>query len=221
MKGLIITASVLFLVAIASAADVPLPIINYEGTVNNIIKEAQDEALRTAEALQVQYKVIVVEPLQQVDTAVIKIEDRRQENDNCVAAKDQEVELVVDTFHEELNVCGIIAAKTSVEIMNDVNSATQQLVFDGYDVLKLYQKCQNYKNIVLKNSCYAKLSIKATLYLKNARRSIKTIKGANKRVSAVFTQSDACTNNAAEKAVTDLDLISVDVETCITKTQFI
>ncbi|XP_053952396.1 uncharacterized protein LOC128859388 [Anastrepha ludens] len=218
MKTLIFKTLVLYLSAIAiSAADVPVPIDNYEGMVNDLVKEAQDAALKTAEALEVQYKVTVVEPLDQVDTAVQKIEERREEDANCVAPKDPEIDLVVDTLHEELMACGVVAARTSAQIMIDVNEATQQLVFDGYDLLKLYQKCKNYKNSVLKSTCYTKLSIKATLYLRNSRRSIKTIKQSKQRVPDVFTDANICTNNSADKAVIELESIQVEVDSCINK----
>lgn len=189
--------------------------MNYEGIVDDIIKEAQEITVNTANALQTQYKVIVVEPLHQVDTAAQNIENRREEDVSCVEAKDPEVEEIVNTLHDEMIVCGSIAAQTSVEIMNDVNSATQQLVFDGYDVLKLYKKCKNYKNSVLRSSCYAKLSIKATLYIRNSRRSIKTIKEANKRVPDVFVDADACTHKSADKAIVELNVVQSEVDACI------
>lgn len=195
-----------------------MPNVNYEGIVDDFIKEAQATTIRTANALQLQYKIIVVEPTNQVDTVVQNIEDRREESPKCVEVKEPEVEIVVDNFHDEINVCGSIAVKTSEGIMNDVNTATQEIVFDGYNVLKLYQKCKNYKNSILKNSCYAKLTVKATLYIKNTRRSINTIKGAKSRVPAVFSEADECTHKAADLAIVQLNAILTEVASCINET---
>lgn len=192
-----------------------LPNVNYEGIVDDLIKKAQDLTIRTANALELQYKIIVVEPTNQVDTAVQNVEDRREESPKCVEVKDPEVQIVVDNLHNEINGCGAIAVKTSARIMNDVNAATQQIVFDGYDVLKLYQKCKSYKNSILKSSCYAKLSVKVTLYIKNSRRSINTIKGANHRVPAVFSEADECTHKAADLAIVELNAIHTEIVSCI------
>ncbi|XP_011206418.1 uncharacterized protein LOC105228319 isoform X1 [Bactrocera dorsalis] len=210
--------TVILLICLANvigANKVVLPKVNYEGIVDDFIKEAQEITIKTANALESQYKIIVVEPTNQVDAVVQNIEDRREESPKCVEVKDPEVQIVVDSLHDEINVCGAIAVKTSAGIMNDVNAATQQIVLDGYDVLKLYQKCKNYKNSVLKNSCYAKLSIKVTLYIKNSRRSINTIKGAKHRVPAVFSEADDCTHTAADLAIVDLNAIHTDVVSCI------
>ncbi|XP_011183454.1 uncharacterized protein LOC105212837 isoform X2 [Zeugodacus cucurbitae] len=213
MKVLI--AIIIICVANTGATQVVLKNVNYEGIVDDLIKEAQEITIRTANALQLQYKIIVVEPTNQVDSAVQSIEDRREESPKCVEVKDPDVQIVVTSLHDEINVCGAIAAKTSAGIMNDINAATQQIVFDGYDVLKLYQKCKNYKNSILKSSCYAKLSVKVTLYIKNSRRSINTIKGANHRVPAVFSEADECTHKAADLAITELDDIHTEIVSCI------
>ncbi|XP_037938492.1 uncharacterized protein LOC119671792 [Teleopsis dalmanni] len=193
-------------------------VVNYEGLVNDMINDAKNSAVQTGVALEHQYENIVVDPLHQVEEAVDSIESRREESDTCVAAENEVVEAVVNTMHDEMNVCGIVAAKTSAEIMIDVNAATQQIIFDGIDVARTYQKCRNYKNPVLKNSCYVKLSVKGGLYMKNARKSMKVINDSkNVRVPAVFTDADSCTHVASDKAVEDLNNVHTSIDSCIVK----
>lgn len=207
----------LCLVAV-NAGTINYDTIDYEVMVDGVLSEMGQIARDAAVALQHQVEEIVFDPLQQVDTAVETIEARREESDVCVAAQDENVAATVDAMHRDMAVCGVVAAKTSADIMIDISAATQQLVFDGYDVLTTYRKCQNYKNSVLKNSCYARLTIKATLYMNNARKSIKTIKeSTNERIPAVMTDADTCTHSAAEIAVHQLDTINTTIDYCISK----
>lgn len=201
-----------------NAGTIAQPPINYEGMVNDVIAEVEQIAKDAAVALQHQVDEIVFDPLNQVEAAVESIEELREESDECVAAEDENVVATVDAMHKDMSVCGTVAAKNSAEIISDVSAATQQLVFDGYDVLKTYQKCQKYTNSVLKNSCYARLTVKATLYMKNARRSIKTIQeSTNERIPAVVAEADTCTHVAADVAVEELDNIHAKVSDCIAK----
>lgn len=192
--------------------------VNYEGMVNDVVGEMGQIAKDAAVALQHQVEEIVFDPLQQIETAVESIEARREESEECVAKEDEHVAVIVDDMHKEMQVCGVVAAKTSAEIMNDINAATQQLLFDGYDVVRTYQRCQNYKNSVLKSSCYARLTIKATLYMKNARRSIKTIRqSTNERIPAVMVDSNECTHTAADSAIHELDNVHASIDSCVGK----
>lgn len=185
--------------------------------VNGIINEAGDLAVQTVRALEHQLEEIVLEPLNQVEAMVQSIEERAIESEECVAAEEHLVAETVDNMHSEMISCGVVAAQESAQIATDVTMASKQLVFDGYEVLALYNKCRNYKNSVLKNSCYARLSIKATLYMNNARKSIKTIKGAKGRVPEVFTSAETCTNTAAEEAVLVLENVHNEIDACINK----
>lgn len=207
----------LCLVAVNAGA-IPNAPINYEGMVDDVLAEMGQLAKEAAVALQHAVEDIVLDPLHQVEEAVQSIEALRAESDVCVAAEEEKVSATVDAMHRDMAVCGVVAAKTSAEIMSDVSEATQQLVFDGYDVLSTYQKCQKYNNSVLKNSCYARLTIKATLYMNNARKSIKTIReSTSERIPAVVTDADACTATAAETAVYELDNIHAVIDSCIAK----
>lgn len=201
-----------------NAGTVVQPPINYDGMIDDVLAEMGQIAKEAAVALQHQVEEMVLDPLQQVEAAVESIEVLREENDECVAAEDKKVAAAVDAMHKDMSVCGAAAAKASAEIMIDISAATQQLVFDGYDVLRTYQKCQSYKNSILKNSCYARLSVKATLYLKNARKSIKTIKkSTNERIPAVVSDADSCTHEAADDAISELDNIQATINACIAK----
>ena len=205
------------LVAVNAGTIAQLP-MNYEGMVDDILVEVGQIAKETAVALQHQVEEIVLEPLQQVEAAVQSIDDLREENNDCVAAEEEKVAATVDVMHKDMAVCGTVAAKESAEIMIEVNAAVQQLVFDGYDVLMTYQKCKSYKNQVLKNSCYARLTVKATLYAKNSRKSINTIKeSTNERIPLVVNEADVCTHSAADVAVTELDNIHATINVCIAK----
>ncbi|XP_075157869.1 uncharacterized protein LOC142231135 [Haematobia irritans] len=205
----------LFLVA-AQAGTIDNAAINYEGMVDDILTEMGQIAKDAAVALQHSVEDIVLDPLHQVEEAVQSIEARREENHECVAAEEEKVAATVDAMHRDMGVCGVVAAKSSAQIMSDISEATQQLVFDGYDVLSTYNKCRNYKNSVLKNSCYARLTIKATLYMNNARKSIKTIrKSTSERLPAVVSDADVCTHTAAEVAVLELENIHNTIDSCI------
>lgn len=203
------------LVAVNAGSINPMS-VNYEGMVDDILTEAGQIAKDVAVALQHQVEEIVLDPLHQVEAAVQSIDDLRVENDACVAAQDEHVVSTVDIMHKDMAKCGTKAAKESADIMIEVNAAVQQLVFDGYDVLKTYQKCQKYTNSVLKNSCYARLTIKATLYMANARKSIKTIKqSTSESIPNVVTDADVCTHTAADIAVMELENIHATVNACI------
>ncbi|XP_005182249.1 uncharacterized protein LOC101894156 [Musca domestica] len=207
----------LCLVAV-NAGTIAQPPVNYEGMVDDVLNEMGQIAKEAAVALQHAVEDIVLDPLQQVDEAVESIEALRAESDECVAAEDERVAATVDAMHREMNVCGVVAAKTSAEIMSDISAATQQLVFGGYDVLTTYRKCQNYKNQILKKTCYANLTVKATLYLNSSRKSIRTIReSTNERIPAVVNDADACTHTAAESAVLELDNIHANIDSCIAK----
>ncbi|XP_073831701.1 uncharacterized protein [Musca autumnalis] len=202
----------------ANAGTIAQPPVNYEGMVDDILSEMGQIAKETAVALQHAVEDIVLDPLQQVDEAVQSIEALRVESDVCVAAEEEKVSATVDTMHHDMAVCGVVAAQTSAEIMSDISAATQQLVFGGYDVITTYRKCQKYKNQILKKSCYASLTVKATLYMNNARKSIKTIKKTtSERIPAVVTDADACTHTAADVAVYELENIHATVNACIGK----
>ncbi|XP_073835713.1 uncharacterized protein [Musca autumnalis] len=212
----IFTVLALCLVA-ANAGTISQPPVNYEGMVDDILHEMGQIAKETAVALQHAVEDIVLDPLHQVEEVVESIEALRVESDECVAAEEEKVSATVDAMHRDIGVCGVVAAKTSAEIMSDVSAATQQLVFGGYDVVTTYRKCQKYKNQILKKSCYANLTIKATLYMNNARKSIKTIRQSKERVPAIVSDADACTHTAAEVAVHELENIHATVNACIGK----
>uniref|UniRef100_A0A1I8NWA0 Protein TsetseEP domain-containing protein n=1 Tax=Stomoxys calcitrans TaxID=35570 RepID=A0A1I8NWA0_STOCA len=202
----------------ANAGAIDNAAINYEGMVDDVLAEMGQIAKDAAVALQHGVEEIVMDPLHQVEEAVENIEARRPESEECVAAQDEKVAATVDTMHQDMGVCGVIAAKTSAEIMSDISAATQQLVFGGYDVVSTYRRCQRYTNSVLKNSCYARLTIKATLYMTNARKSIKTIrKSTNERIPAAIADADACTHTAAEVAIHELDNVHATIDSCIAK----
>ncbi|XP_067637315.1 uncharacterized protein [Eurosta solidaginis] len=204
--------------SVASSAKVLQPAVNYEGTVESLIKEAETISLQTAKRFELQFKEIVLEPIDTVDSALQMIEDRREENSNCVEAKNSDVELVVDKLYENMNICVTTAAKESAAIMIDVNSAVQQLGFDGYKILRLYQKCKNYKNSILKSTCYTKLTIQTTLYIKYGRKSINTIKRVNSRIPPVFAEANICTHNSSREAVTKSNCINTEIDSCIKNT---
>ncbi|ALC49475.1 CG12057 [Drosophila busckii] len=190
----------------------------YDAELFSLAQEMGQLGENTGKALVHQYEEIVVEPQQQLEQAIDEVEQRREQDAECVAAEDEQINSIVDAAHEELHVCGVTAAHDSAEIASDVNHATQQLVFGGYSLGRTYQHCQRYKNSVLKQSCMAKFYVKGTIYLVNARSSIKTIKkSTNERIPAVLSESNSCTHVAADKAVVALNEINAEIDSCIAK----
>lgn len=169
-----------------------------------------------AETLVHQYEEIIVEPQQQLEQAVDQVEARREVAPQCVDAQEARLAQILDEVHEQNHQCGLSAAHESASIVSDVNKATQQLVYGGYSLGRTYQKCQNYKNSVLKQSCMAKFYIQATVYLVNARSSLKTITNStNERIPAVLSDGNACTHQAADVAVEAIELINAEIDSCI------
>ncbi|XP_064538393.1 uncharacterized protein LOC135428369 [Drosophila montana] len=205
----------LSLASVGHAQPVSLP-APLDAQLLSVVDEMTQIGENAGKALVHQYEEIVVEPQQQLEQAVEQVEVRRSESPQCVAEQDAQIENILDSAHQELHECGLTAAHASAEIVTDVNQATQQLVFGGYALGRTYNKCQNYKNVVLRQSCMAKFYVQATVYLVSARSSLKTIKQTtNDRIPAVFTDSNACTHVASEKAVTALDVINADIDKCI------
>lgn len=170
-----------------------------------------------AETLVHQYEEIVVEPQQQLEQAVDEVEARRQVSPQCVAAQEAQLAQILDAVHEQNHQCGVSAAHESADIVGDINQATQQLVYGGYSLGRTYQKCQNYKNAVLRQSCMAKFYIQATVYLVSARSSLKTISNStNERIPAVLIDGNACTHQAADVAVEAIELVTAEIDSCIT-----
>ncbi|XP_030382628.1 uncharacterized protein LOC115630200 [Scaptodrosophila lebanonensis] len=196
-------------------ASLPAP---FQAQVFTVVEDMIHLGEETAKALVHQYEEIVVEPHQQLEEAIDNIEARRAESPQCVASQDDEINAILDTVHEEMHDCTVVAAHTSAEIATDVNQATQQLVFGGLSLGRTYNKCQNYKNSVLKQSCMAKFYIQATVYLVQARSSIKTIKqSTNERIPAVFVEGNVCTHNAADEAVNGLNEVNRSIDVCVAK----
>ncbi|TDG39685.1 hypothetical protein AWZ03_013892 [Drosophila navojoa] len=189
-----------------------------DGQLQTIVDEMTQIGENAAKALIHQYEEIVVEPHEQLDQAVEQVESRRVESPECVAEQDAQIGSVLDAAHQELHECGLSAAHESAEIVSDVNEATQQLVFGGYSLGRTYNKCQGYKNAVLRQSCMAKFYVQATVYLVSARSSLKTIaQSTNERIPAVFTHSNSCTHSASGKAVEALEALTADIDICIAK----
>ncbi|XP_061388113.1 uncharacterized protein LOC133323174 [Musca vetustissima] len=202
----------------ANAGTIAQPPVNYEGMVDDVLNEMAQLAKDTAVALQHAVEEIVLDPLQQVEEAVESIEALRVESEECVAAEEDKVTATVDAMHRDMGVCGVNAAKESADIMTDISAATQQLIFGGYDVISTYQKCQKYKNQILKKTCYANLTVKATLYLNSSRKSIRTIRESTSvRIPAMANDADLCTHGAADVAIQQLNTIEATVNACIGK----
>ncbi|XP_017869812.1 PREDICTED: uncharacterized protein LOC108618352 [Drosophila arizonae] len=183
-----------------------------------IVDEMTQIGDNAAKVLIHQYEEIVVEPHEQLDQAVEQVESRRVESPDCVAEQDAQISSVLDAAHQELHECGLSAAHESAEIVSDVNAATQQLVFGGYSLGRTYNKCQSYKNVVLRQSCMAKFYVQATVYLVSARSSLKTItQSTNERIPAVLTHSNSCTHDASGKAVGALEAVAGDIDVCIAR----
>lgn len=216
MKCIVAVILTLFVASgFAQPLDVPAQL---DAQVRSVVDEMTDLGKSTGEALVHQYQEIVLEPQHELEDALEAVEARRQESPECVAAEDEEISRIVDAAHEELHSCGVVAAHTSAEIASDVNAATQQLVFGGYSVGSTYKKCQNYKNSVLKKTCMAKLTVQGTVYLVNARSSIKTIrKATNERIPAVFTDSNVCTHDASAQAVVGLQEVNNHIDACVSR----
>lgn len=188
----------------------------FEAQLQSVVDLMVQLGESAAKTLVHQYEEIVVEPQQQLEQAVEQVEARREASPQCVDSQEEQLARVLDIAHEETHQCGVIAAHESAEIVSDVNKATQQLVYGGYSLGRTYQKCQNYKNSVLKQSCMAKFYIQATVYLVNARSSLKTIsKSTNERIPAVLTDGNACTHQAAEDAIQAIELINAEIDSCI------
>ncbi|KAI8036158.1 uncharacterized protein LOC128260324 [Drosophila gunungcola] len=189
-----------------------------DAQVRSVVDEMADIGKSTGEALVHQYEEIVLEPQHELEDALDQLESRRQESPECVAAEDGEIARIVDAAHEDLHSCGMVAAHTSAEIASDVNAATQQLVFGGYSLGRTYNKCNSYKNSVLKQSCMAKFYMQTTVYLVSARSSIKTIrKSTSERIPAVFTDGNVCTHSASSQAVQGLQEISSHIDACVSR----
>ncbi|EDW82507.2 uncharacterized protein Dwil_GK25093 [Drosophila willistoni] len=202
-------------ITVALGQPMPNPL---EAQVQSVVDDMTQVGKNAGDQLVHQYEEIIVEPQQQLEEAVEQIEARRESNPECVAAQDEQLALVLDAAHDELHSCGVVAAHTSAEIASDVNQATQQLVYGGYNLGRTYQKCQAYKNTVLKQSCMAKFYIQGSVYLINARYSIKTIKkSTNERIPAVFSDGNACTHQASEEAILAIDEINRSIDACVAK----
>ncbi|XP_023165845.1 uncharacterized protein LOC111596041 [Drosophila hydei] len=199
----------------AQPVSVPAPL---DAQLLTIVDEMTQIGENAAKALAHQYEEIVVEPHEQLDQAVEELEARRPESPECVAEQDEQIGSVLDAAHQELHECGVSAAHDSAEIVSDVNEATQQLVYGSYALGRTYNKCQSYKNVVLRQSCMAKFYVQGTVFLVNARSSIKTIQqSTNERIPAVFSESNSCTHVASDKAVAALDVVGADIDACIAK----
>ncbi|KAH8394070.1 hypothetical protein KR215_000462 [Drosophila sulfurigaster] len=217
MKFIIATTVLCLCLALGQAQPLTTP-APWSTQLSSLVDDMTQIGIDAGKTLVHQYEEIVVEPQQQLEQAVDKVETRREESPECVAAHDVEIVSIVDVAHDELHVCGVTAAHDSAEIVSDVNAATQQLVFGGYSLAKTYNKCQNYKNSVLKQTCMAKFYVQATVYLVSARSSVKTIKqSTNERIPGVFVDSNACTHQASSKAVDALDVVNTNIDSCIAK----
>ncbi|XP_016936796.2 uncharacterized protein [Drosophila suzukii] len=189
-----------------------------DAEVHSVVDEMTEIGKSTGLALVHQYDEIVREPQQELEAALDQVESRRQESPECVAAEDEQIASIVDAAHEDLHSCGIVAAQTSAEIATDVSAATQQLVYGGYNVASTYNKCQSYKNSVLKKSCMTKFYVQATFYLVSARSSIKTIKkSTSESIPAVFVDGNACTHSASSQAVLALQEVSSHIDACVSR----
>ncbi|KAH8274183.1 hypothetical protein KR018_001184, partial [Drosophila ironensis] len=193
-------------------ADLPAQL---DAQVRSVTEEMVGLGKSTGEALVHQYEEIILEPQNELEEALEQTEARRAESPDCVAAEDEEISRIVDAAHEEFHGCGVVAATTSAEIVTDVSAATQQLVYGGYNLGRTYNKCQSYKNSVLKQSCMAKFYVQGSLYLVNARSSIKTIKkSTNERIPAVFTDGNVCTHDVSAQAISALQKVNVNIDAC-------
>ncbi|EDV46285.2 uncharacterized protein LOC6549852 [Drosophila erecta] len=189
-----------------------------DAQVRSVVDEMAEIGKAAGEALVHQYEEIVVEPQQELEAAVEQVESRRLESPECVAAEDEEINRIVNAAHEDLHSCGAVAAHTSAEIASDVNAATQQLVFGGYNLGRTYNKCNSYKNSVLKQTCMAKFYVQATVYLVSARSSIKTIrKSTSERIPAVFADGNVCTHSASSQAVLGLQEVNSHIDACVSR----
>uniref|UniRef100_A0A6P4EAS7 Uncharacterized protein LOC108038206 n=1 Tax=Drosophila rhopaloa TaxID=1041015 RepID=A0A6P4EAS7_DRORH len=216
MKSAVVFILTLF---VASGWSQPLDIpAQLDAQVRSVVDEMADIGKSTGEALAHQYKEIVVEPQNELEEALDQVESRRQESPECVAAEDEEITRIVDTAHEDLHSCGVVAAHTSAEIASDVSAATQQLVYGGYSLGRTYNKCNSYKNAVLKQTCMAKFYVQATVYLVSARSSIKTIrKSTSERIPAVFVDGNVCTHSASSQAVLGLQEVNTHIDACVSR----
>ncbi|XP_034474774.1 uncharacterized protein LOC117781982 [Drosophila innubila] len=216
----LIIATVVCLCLAVGHAQPLTPPAPWNAELMSIVEEMSQIGENAGKVLSHQYEEIVLEPQHQLEEAVQQVEARREESPECVAAEDAQIDSIVDAAHEEFHVCGMTAAHDSAEIVTDVNQATQQLVFGGYALGQTYNKCQSYKNPVLKQSCNAKLTIQATVYLVNASNSLKTIaQSTNQRIPGVFIDSNTCTHVVSAKAVDALDVVNGNIDACIVKSR--
>ncbi|KAL7745456.1 hypothetical protein ACLKA6_015463 [Drosophila palustris] len=214
----LIIATVLCLGLAVGHAQPLTPPAQWNAKLMSIVDEMSQIGENALKVLAHQYEEIVMEPQHQLEEAVEQLEARREESPECVAAEDAEIVSIVDQAHEELHACGLTAAHDSAEIVSDVNQATQQLVFGGYALGRTYNKCRNYKNAILKQSCMAKFTIQATVYVINATSSLKTIaQSTNQRIPAVLTDSNVCTHMASAKAVDALDVVNGHIDACVAR----
>ncbi|XP_033170374.1 uncharacterized protein LOC117147546 [Drosophila mauritiana] len=189
-----------------------------DAEVRSVVDEMASIGKSTGEALVQQYDEIVLEPQHELEAAVEQVESRREVSPECVAAEDEEITRIVNAAHEDLHACGVVAAHTSAEIASDVNAATQQLVFGGYSLGSTYNKCNSYKNSVLKQTCMAKFYVQATVYLVSARSSIKTIRqSTSERIPAVFADGNVCTHSASSQAVLGLQEVNNHIDACVSR----
>ncbi|XP_016996237.1 uncharacterized protein [Drosophila takahashii] len=212
-------AFVILALFVASGWSQPMDLpAQLDAQVHSVVDEMTEIGKATGEALVQQYEEIVREPQLELEEALDQVEARRQESPECVAAEDEEIARIVDAAHEDLHSCGLVAAHTSAEIASDVNAATQQLVFGAYNLGNTYQKCQAHKNAILKQSCMAKFYIQGTVFLVNARSSIKTIrKSTSERIPAVFVDSNVCTHSASSQAVLGLQEVNSHIDACVSR----
>ncbi|XP_017134656.1 uncharacterized protein LOC108150861 [Drosophila miranda] len=216
MKSIV---AVVLAVCVASAWAQPLAIPSQlDAQVRSVGNEMAEIGKSTGEALVHQYEEIVLEPQQELEDAVEQLEARRAESPECVAAEDEEIARILDAAHEEMHSCGVVAAHTSAEIATDVSAASQQLAFGSYNLGRTYNKCQNYKNSVLRQSCMAKFYVQASIFLISARSSIKTIKqSTNERIPAVFAEGNVCTHDASAQAILGLEEVNRHIDACATR----
>ncbi|XP_060651601.1 uncharacterized protein LOC132788285 [Drosophila nasuta] len=131
MKFIIATTVLCLCLVLGQAQTLTTP-EQWSTQLSSLVDDMTQIGIDAGKTLVHQYEEIVVEPQQQLEQAVDKVETRRKESPECVAAQDAEIVRIVDTALDELHVCGVTAAHDSADIVSDVNAATQQLVFGGY-----------------------------------------------------------------------------------------
>eukprot|EP00099_Drosophila_melanogaster_P006745 NP_001259379.1 uncharacterized protein Dmel_CG12057, isoform B [Drosophila melanogaster] len=211
------TVAIILTLFVASGWAQPLDMPSQlDAQVRSVVDEMTSIGKATGEVLLSQYEEIVLEPQNELEAAVEQVESRREESPECVAAEDEEITRIVNAAHEDLYACGVVAAQTSAEIASDVSAATQQLVYGGYSLASTYNKCNSYKNSVLKQTCLAKFYVQATVYLVSARSSIKTIRqSTSERIPDVFADGNVCTHSASSQAVLGLQEVNNNIDACV------